>query len=259
MLAVAIGMLAATGAAAARDKPVGVLLSELQAVDPATRQWAALGLGHAAPGVDIGAVVQALLGALGDPQPAVRSAARYALEQLGPVARAALREAERHRRRRLEAALAAPGFEDRQTLLVTLSRSGCDAGSDRFGATAPCPDYEVRLHGDGALLYRGGAGATPEGLRMGVMADSELEALLREFLKAGFLTMKDDYEQCPADDCRPVGDVLVRRKPTVTITLRIAGEEKTVSHYLGDQDAPASLADLEVAIGRLLAVRHWME
>ena len=156
---------------------------------------------------------------------------------------------------RLDAKLAEPGYEDRQTLLVTFSRSACS--TERVYMPVRCPAYEIRLHGDGLILYKGYTGVKTQATKTELIPDESIKKLLLEFKRSGFLKMKDGYETAPEAERRVSGDVVAFTRPTVSIGLRLDGAEKTVRHYTGDKSAPKALLKLEETIDAILDTGRW--
>ena len=156
---------------------------------------------------------------------------------------------------RLNAKLTDPGYEDRQSLLITFSRSACS--TERVYVIPRCPAYEIRLHGDGLMLYKGYTGVKTRATRTDLIADESIRKLLLEFKRSGFLAMKNGYETAPEAERRVSGDVVAFTRPSVTIGLRLDGAEKTVRHYTGDKSAPAALLKLEEAIDAILDTGRW--
>ncbi len=157
--------------------------------------------------------------------------------------------------KRLAAGLAEYGYEERQTLLITFNRTDCS--TERVHVPPPCPDYEVRLHGDGLLLYRGYRGVKVAETRTELVPDETVVKLLARFKDSGFLSMKDEYGDAPKDEIRISGDVVTNTRPWVKIGLRMNGEEKRVRHYTGDKSAPKALLELEAAIDAILRTDRW--
>jgi len=120
-----------------------------------------------------------------------------------------------------------------------------------------CPDYEVRLHGDGTLLYQGWRGVKTPGDKLEFVKYETLGQLLAEFKKASFFNLNDSFEAAPADQRIATGDVVGYTRPTVRLTLILDGERKAVNHYLGDKSAPQALTDLEEAVDRILGTDRW--
>lgn len=156
---------------------------------------------------------------------------------------------------RLDAKLSDPGYEDRQSLLITFSRSACS--TEGVYVIVRCPAYEIRLHGDGLMLYKGYTGVKTQATRTDLIPDESIKKLLLEFKRSGFLAMKDGYEKAPDAERTVSGDVVAFMRPSVTIGLRLDGAQKTVHHYTGDKSAPKSLLKLEEAIDAILDTARW--
>lgn len=156
---------------------------------------------------------------------------------------------------RLDSKLADPGYEERQTLLVTFSRSDCS--TEGMYVPRRCPAYEIRLHGDGLILYKGYTGVKTQATKTDLVPDESIQKLLLEFKRSGFLAMKDGYETAPADERRVSGDVVSFTRPSIVVGLRLDGAVKTVRHYTGDKSAPQALLKLEETIDAILDTARW--
>lgn len=256
LLCLSLLAFSAPALATAPEKRVDQLIAELHSADPEVRQWAALGLGR--PNADSDAAIEALLGALRDGNSSIRLFARDSLMHQGAKASAALAAYDHARLARLERQLSLPDYETLEGLLIILKRSSCAETADRIHPfIRDCPDYEVRLHGDGALLYKGWRGVKTPGDKLELVDYETLKQLLIEFRKASFFSLNDSFEEAPTDERIETGDVMGYPRPTVSLTLILDGERKVVNHYLGDKSAPQALTDLEEAVDRILGTDRW--
>ncbi len=150
-----------------------------------------------------------------------------------------------------------PGYEERQTFLLTFERTACD--TVEVYVPLRCPAYTLRLHGDGMLLYRGHTGVATKEDRLELVSDAKVVAVMKALADAGYPALKDGYEAAPPDETRWYGDVVVNTRPWVKLGVRLSGYEKNVRHYSGDKNAPKALLALEKALDDLLDTKRWTD
>lgn len=155
------------------------------------------------------------------------------------------------------ARLSDPGYEERQSFLLTFERTGCDAFETFIPAS--CPAYSLRLHGDGLLLYEGYTGVATRGEKVQRVPDAKVVAVMKALADAGLPALKDAYEAAPKEETRWHGDQVSHTRPWVKLGMRLAGYEKRVRHYTGDKSAPRALLALEKAIDELLDTKRWTD
>lgn len=260
LITIAIVLLAGGGPALALapDRPINQLIEELHSSDPEVQTRAIFSLAN--PELATEAAIQALLGMLNDNRSSLRLYARDALRHQGSRAAAALAAYDHARLERLEQKLSDPDYETWQGVLIVLRRSTCSQPKNAFlPSTANCPEYEVRVHGDGVMLFKGWRGVAQPGERAEPVGRELLQHLLAAFKTARFLSLNETYEAVPDGERIVTGDIVEHLKPTVTITLVLGGESITVRHYLGDTSAPPELTKLEESVDRLLATERWVK
>jgi hypothetical protein len=136
-----------------------------------------------------------------------------------------------------------PEIHDRNSLRITLSRSGC------YGN---CPAYEIEIHSDGTVLYDGKAFVGTTGQKRVKISQRSLVQLVDAFRKADYFSLADGYVS-GVTDC-----------PTFVSSISFDGLSKSVLDYVGrDVAMPATVSDVEAAIDRLSGaakfIRHRQE
>jgi len=131
-----------------------------------------------------------------------------------------------------------------QAFEVTLSRSAC------FGT---CPSYVASINASGDVQWQGKACVDQTGATTGQRTAAEASAVFQALIDGGFWTYQDRYVSAE-DGCEVWTDA-----PTVEITVRATGLDKTLVHYHGcrgisDLDA---LAELEDELDRLIDTQAW--
>ena len=130
---------------------------------------------------------------------------------------------------------------DLKTLTIRMERTGC------FGS---CPAYTVTIHGDGRLEYDGKGHVREKGPQEGSVAPDTIKALAKEFAKAKFFTLSEDYS---GENCtRYCTDM-----STVVTEFNVKQVNHRVKHYYGCGGTPKALFDLESAIDKLANTERW--
>jgi len=119
---------------------------------------------------------------------------------------------------------------DLSTFMVTMERTAC------FG---PCPIYKVTIHGNGEVFYDGEQYVQGTGKKELRISEKDIQALKNEINKAGFFSLKDNY------------DFEVTDLPTTITTITLDGKTKSVRNYYG---APDRLKILEKKIDELSGI-----
>ena len=130
-----------------------------------------------------------------------------------------------------------PQVHEWNSIKIELSRTGC------FG---PCPSYSVEVHGDGTVLYNGGANVAITGAhRASVSRDAVLQTV-QAFHASDYFSLHDKYIWGATD------------LPTYTTSIAIDGKTKRIVDYAGEQvGMPEAVSKLEDAIDRLSGVERW--
>lgn len=144
---------------------------------------------------------------------------------------------------------------DYSDLLIELKRSAC------FGA---CPDYSVKIFGDGRTLFstreRAGdelgevhrafshsRGVLLPGIHEGRIDRATLEGLVERFRAARFFGLKREYVAGVTDN------------PTYTLTFSTGGRSMTVTDYVGESAGmPPVVTALEDAVDDAAGSRRWI-
>ena len=130
---------------------------------------------------------------------------------------------------------------DLNTLTIRLERTRC------FGN---CPAYTVTIHGDGRVEYEGKSNVKQSGLQEARLDAATIKALVKEFSKAKFLTVSEDYS---GKNCaRYCTDM-----PSAVTELDLKEVKHRVNHYYGCGGAPKALFDLESAVDKLAGTERW--
>lgn len=121
---------------------------------------------------------------------------------------------------------------------IRLFRSGC------YGS---CPAYEVTIHGDGKVSYKGHAYVSIEGDHSTEISREDASQLLDSFRKANFFSLRNEYH-AGVTDC-----------PTYTLELTVGTRKKIVTDYMGDWvGMPAEITELEEAIDQTAGTSRWV-
>lgn len=121
--------------------------------------------------------------------------------------------------------------------VITLERSAC------FGS---CPMYKLTIYGNGKVVYEGIEYVKVKGKRTGTISPEDFSRLMNEFQRAQYFDLADSYSGGPTDAAY------------VITSLKIAGKNKTVNHYLASPDAPSKLTELEKKIDGAVKVQRWV-
>ena len=139
-------------------------------------------------------------------------------------------------------------------LLITLERTGCEG---------TCPMYSLKVLADGRVIYRGKQFVRNKGRAEAKLTREQLTALLSEFEKAGYFSLRNRYQYW-VDGC-PSG---ARDYPSAITSFRINGRVKTIVHDYGcrekspDGDSrgpvyPSELFALEQKIDEIVGSSRW--
>ena len=130
---------------------------------------------------------------------------------------------------------------DLKALTVRMERTAC------YGT---CPAYTVTIHGDGRVEYDGKGHVKEKGAQEGRVEPDTIKTLAKEFAKAKFLALTEDYsgENC-ARYCTDMA--------TAVTELNLKEVNHRVKHYYGCGGAPKALFDLESAIDKLANTERW--
>lgn len=118
--------------------------------------------------------------------------------------------------------------------LVSLERGAC------FGR---CPMYKVKVLADGAIEFDGERFVATVGHATGKLDADALSKLVARLEASGFAEWKSAYED---------------RRMTDMATVRLTFRGRTITHYLGDDSAPAGLKQLEDDVDALIGTSQWI-
>jgi hypothetical protein len=134
---------------------------------------------------------------------------------------------------------------------IVLSRSGC------FGT---CPAYEVKVFGDGRVIYQGQDFVQVKGEQQAVIDKSEVLRLLERIYQVYFFDMKDYYDSRPSvferDGEVQTGGLRMTDVPHQSVTVRLGTYVKTVNHSVG---GPPDLRQLFDFIDEVAGTKRWIE
>jgi hypothetical protein len=134
---------------------------------------------------------------------------------------------------------------------ITLARNAC------FGT---CPVYEVRIFGDGRVVYDGKRFVRVEGEQQSAIDKAEVLRLLERIYASYFFDMNDMYEGRPyvseADGVVGVDSLRVSDVPAHRMSVRLGTYEKTVIHLIG---GPPGLTELFDLIDEIAGTKRWIE
>jgi Domain of unknown function (DUF6438) len=111
-----------------------------------------------------------------------------------------------------------------------------------------CPDYEVRIDGDGTVRFKGNRGVMIPGDHVARISPVEVRELVEQFRKADFFSARGRYRGNWTDN------------PTQTVTLTIGDRTKTVVDYVGtDVGLPLAIRNLEGEIDEVAGTARWVK
>jgi hypothetical protein len=126
---------------------------------------------------------------------------------------------------------------------ITLERTPC------FGT---CPVYKLNIGSNGAVVFDGIRFVPQMGRVTDQLTSADVSALKKAFDDARFADIKVDY--VPGSEvCRNA----MTDNPSAITSITTGGVTKTVRHYYGCHDAPASLKILESQIDSIARTSRW--
>jgi len=130
-----------------------------------------------------------------------------------------------------------PRVKDWNSVKIGLSRTTC------YGS---CPSYTVEISGNGSVNYTGNYYVTFVGTHRGFIPPKNVIALVKDFEKADFYSLADNYSTTVTDN------------PSQTISISIDGLRKEVVDYVGlESGMPLSAHRLEEEIDRVSGSDRW--
>ena len=125
-----------------------------------------------------------------------------------------------------DSAIDLKGFEQ-----ITLERTGC------YGF---CPTYEVTIHADGLVVYKGFEHVGVLGERQGSAEPEGIAEFLSACEQLNFFELEAKYEYKLDEDGKPY---TITDQPSRIMTLTVAGQSKQVEQYFGGPEGLRALAD----------------
>jgi hypothetical protein len=116
-------------------------------------------------------------------------------------------------------------------LLITINRSGCHGD---------CAEYSARIYADGTVVYVGTGGVKEMGERRHKISQGAIQALIKEFQRLDYWSLKDSYEV----DERGMAST---GQQVTTTSICLDGKKKQVVNIYG----PKRLDELEERIESL--------
>jgi len=127
---------------------------------------------------------------------------------------------------------------------LTMSRSGC------FGR---CPSYEVAIQENGTVQFTGVRDVAKLGVSTG-RVDAPAYARLRNMLASRTMSSLAERYTPDSAKCR----FAATDQPTVRLKITQNQLEQRIEHYLGCEDVPALLEQLESAIDTAARTDRWI-
>ena len=123
-------------------------------------------------------------------------------------------------------------------LVISLERGGC------FG---PCPIYDLKIYGNGKVVYNGKYFVKVQGKQTTKITQEKIQELLLEFEKINYFSLKDKYD-----------DSMVTCQPSVTTSISVNGKHKSIYRDEGDSSVPRILIRLEKKIDKIVNSKQWI-
>jgi hypothetical protein len=124
-----------------------------------------------------------------------------------------------------------------EDLVIRLERTMCPGA---------CPDYSLAIYGDGKILYEGRRYVAEKGRRHGSISASQVKALVGEFDRIGFFSLKDRYDAVASDGA------------VTKTSIKAGGVSKHVVNCHPSR-APEGLYNLEKAIDEISNSNRWVK
>jgi hypothetical protein len=119
--------------------------------------------------------------------------------------------------------------------VITLERTAC------FGT---CPVYSITIYGNGTVIYHGEYSVNVTGTATRQIAPEKVHALVEEFYRANYFSLKDQYSSDLTD------------MPSQVTSITIAGLSKRVENYVS---GPRVLFQLEDKIDEVASSDDWIK
>ncbi|MCK4836366.1 MAG: hypothetical protein KAT17_07005 [Candidatus Aminicenantes bacterium] len=132
-----------------------------------------------------------------------------------------------------------PELIDIKDVIISLARTRC------YGT---CPVYELKIYGNGKVVYRGEKFVKTVGTKTINISEEKVRQLISEFKKAKYFSFYANYK-----------DMHVTCMPSAITYININGVAKSIRHYHGDENAPRELRELENKIDEIVNSDQWIK
>lgn len=133
---------------------------------------------------------------------------------------------------------------------IFLERTGCQTG---------CPEYTVRIHADGTVVFEGKAFVKSKGVYRTHVGTREMENLLNDAIASGYFDLKSRYIGKTVVTYSNDGWVLEqqnRSESSATISeISVAGLQQRIENY---GTAPELVSRIEERIDKLANTGQWI-
>jgi hypothetical protein len=126
-----------------------------------------------------------------------------------------------------------------EKLVITLERTGC------YGN---CPVYSLTINGEGTVVYHGKDFVKTKGVKETTISMESIYQILAEFEEAEYFSLKESYIGFGKSDM-----------PHANTSISLGNRTKSIKHYLGDQNAPKKLTELENQIDEIVNSAQWIK
>lgn len=132
---------------------------------------------------------------------------------------------------------------------------------DTGGCFGKCPDFRLRIDSRGDVYFEGRRFTKLKGgpKKTGTVSKDQLAVLLKEFHKAGYFGLEDEYSErknCPS---------IITDVPWANTSITYAGRKKKIDHFTGcltlvtDKPYPPRLDEVETEIIRVSGVAKYFD
>ena len=130
-------------------------------------------------------------------------------------------------------------------VLITIERTPC------FGT---CPVYTLSMTGEGIVTFNGARFTRVTGQAADTVSADSVAALVKEIRAAGYFSLQEKYTPEAASAC----GLYHTDAPSVTTSVKIDAQSKTIVHYHGCNGAPPALRKIEDSIDRIANTKQWL-
>lgn len=134
----------------------------------------------------------------------------------------------------------------------------------KFDSHGQSSVYNLNIQPSGKIFFEGISMTKIKGKLETQLSETKMNQLINEIIKANFFSLRDFYtaesKNCPW---------IMLDAPTIILSIKLNGKEKTITHYLGCaekenelEDAlkpfPSQLNNLENKIDEIIEIRRWI-